>query len=119
MWLMHSPPAASPVAWAKFDPALRKKLEGRLGPGELLHVMARMPPDAAEDALKPEQREAKFRDRSADLRQQLEREGATEIQIFWINSTVGAIVGPESLGRIGSRADVTQLILMVRYQAVL
>jgi len=116
---MHRPRAASQVAWGKFDPALRKKLEGRLRPGELLHVMVRMPPDASEDALKPEPREARFRDRSADLHQQLERERATEIQLFWINSTVGAVVRPESLGRIGSRADVTQVILMVRYKAVL
>jgi hypothetical protein len=108
-------------AWAKLDRGLRREVERVRGDAaaELDLMVSLCPPEAKAEAESIEQKEARFRDESANLMRELEERGAHEVQGYWINSTVSARIPIGALDAIGRRSDVKQILLLVRYRAVL
>ena len=108
-------------AWAKLDSGLRKEVERLRGDvAAELHLMLSLDQRQVEterDTI--EQKEARFRQEAASLMQDIERHGGRDIQGYWINSTVSARLPIGALNTIGSRSDVKQILLLVRYRAVL
>jgi hypothetical protein len=108
-------------AWAKLDRGLRREIERLRGEAAAeLHLMVSLHPRQVKgEGESIEQKEARFRDESGTLMQQLEQHGARDVQGYWINSTVSARISIGALNVIGSRSDVKQILLLVRHRAVL
>jgi hypothetical protein len=109
------------AAWAKLDKGLRREVERLRGdPSRALPVMVSLHPrQAVAEGESIGRKEARFLDESRSLMEQLEQLGTTDVQGYWINSTVSARVPIGALNAIGSRADVKQILLLVKQRAVL
>jgi hypothetical protein len=110
----------SAQAWAKLNPRLQKEIARRRGErGAVVPVMISMAglSDSPRDA-SVEAKQRTFASASAPLFDQLRRNGAMDIQGYWINWTISAMVPIEALREITERNDVTQVLLVEPHRAV-
>jgi len=62
---------------------------------------------------------AAFERETADLLQLLTAVGGRDIQTFWINRTISALVPLGALDAIGQRQDVKQILLLRKVQTII
>jgi hypothetical protein len=128
---MQSQPAVrvDPEVWAKLDPTLRQAVASlNADPTIALPVVIALaggpgPEAGGEAAQRPgregririaREREAAFTEEVDDLRRELGRHGATEIQPSWLNRTVSARVALPGIEAAARRPETEQIVLGVR-----
>jgi hypothetical protein len=130
--MLGQPPASvAPEVWAKLDPALRQALRSlNADPSVALPVVISLvgQPDTSRSRASPDlprptpqersraaqEREAAFAAELADLISELHGYGATDVQPFSLNRTVGARVTLPGLEAVARRPETKQILLAVR-----
>lgn len=104
------------TTWRKFDPALRQHIQRLSGdPAAQVPVLIALEGQVLE--VNPAGQKKRFEQAAHALVQELRGQGAREIELYWINWTVGAVAPLAALGAIGKRGDVKQVLLVTRHRA--
>lgn len=121
-----------PAAWAKFDAGLCRAIASVRGDpsiewpvtlflaqaGQAGAGPARPPASQAERVRLAEERQAPFEREVAGLVESLEKAGARDLQLFWINRSLGARMALPALEVAARRPEIERITLALRQKVI-